>query len=918
MKSTAPTPSVIFDRWLEQQPDSARVVLVCDTDRLLADAKVLDPSAVTDPQGRKWNLAVFRGDQVQFRRSFKTAQAGGRTIIGLIGPSQPDGQVDVSYLSDILSFQEGSPLDLSLPKYLEKFCPQISFPSRPLRHYRNALLARKEELASAGKKITSRWGKPDSWGRPQVAAMVLLAHDPTLSLENVWPDSDDPAEYVAHGLDLLLGRPELAHLRTTVLDLFISATLPAVTDSRPWFVPPPDEIAAFLLLFSHAKQAGLQNPVMQLVGAGLLPADTDWSEFSTLAPHVILQLQRRGAWDHIQFAADDYLTPKRVAKLLALTHPESAKPGDLVKAFAESQIVPVQRVILGRTIAAVIADPHSLHGVTIPPSVKNTEDGKIASGLAFLESWRRIERAISEVVLPAVNPAALLNAIAESAILSAETDLAGMQHAIDRFGDGDLIDSAWKILYGEGGTDLAPLAGSLKDQMRTAVHQWDELLAGFIRKSPAEFCKGGWCSIGYIHARLKAKVDSLSGGDGEGRAWVLVFDGMRYDTWQLVVRPLMAEHFQIVDDRPLFTVPPSYTIVARTSLLAGRLPEEWRGFQGQNTSDESALAAVNLGLTQQEAKTKFRLLKEVETIKARAKIGQSDKESRLVNVLIYGISDDCHDFHGDLAQFHQKIRTDILGNAAHGVAGILDDLVRRIKPGDEVVLVSDHGFTELLDSDGIVVAESECTAGKEGIHWRYALETCPSKYPDAVAVSAIGKEHFLAVGRKWFKRPGSNRKDRYAHGGISIAEMAVPAVTMRLATTKFLRLAIEALPEQIDIQEDAWWEGSISVVNRGTMESAFEITASTSMNERVFSESGSLKPGESRAFQFKLLGKYRETIQREIDSSNTLRAVTFCLTYSAGSGKGGDTQEAKVTVPVAVVPKATKLDTDALSGLDNI
>jgi hypothetical protein len=610
------------------------------------------------------------------------------------------------------------------------------------------------------------------------------------------------------------------------------------------------------------------------------------------------------------------LTSKRIAKLLALTHPGSAGPWDWTKAFSESQIVPVRRAILGRIIAALLADPKDLQAGSL--TAKDTPDEKLDSGIAFLEGWRRIELAIAAEIPLAANPAILLNSIGDSPILGAEADLAGIHHHIDRFGDAELVESAMRVLYGEGGTDLAPVAGSLKDRMRTAVHKWDEVLAGLIRKSPTKFCQGGWCSVGYIRDRLKAKVDSISVGNGEGRVWVLVFDGMRYDTWKLVVRSLLAEHFQIVDDRPVFTIPPSYTTVARTSLLAGRIPGQWQGFQGQSTSDEAALAAVNLGLNQQEAKTKFRLLKEAETIKARTKIGQTDKDSRLVNVLIYGISDDCHDFHGDLAQFHQKIRADILGSAAHGVAGILDDLVRRIKPDDEVVLVSDHGFTELLDADGVEVAESECVAGKEGVHWRYALGMRPAKAPEAVAVTVGDKEHFIAVGRKWFKRPGSNRKDRYSHGGISIAEMTVPAVTMRLATTKYARLAIEGLPDQIEIPEDAWWEGGITVVNRGTMEAAFEITAVTNLTERVLFEAGSLKPGDSRALSLKFLGKYRETIQREIDPSNTLRAVSFRLTYSAGLGKAGEQQDAKVTVPIAVLPKPTKLDTDALSGLDNI
>ena len=42
------------------------------------------------------------------------------------------------------------------------------------------LLARTGELTGAAKKITARWGKPDDWGRAQVAALTLLANAPHL------------------------------------------------------------------------------------------------------------------------------------------------------------------------------------------------------------------------------------------------------------------------------------------------------------------------------------------------------------------------------------------------------------------------------------------------------------------------------------------------------------------------------------------------------------------------------------------------------------------------------------------------------------------------------------------------------------------------------------------------------------------
>lgn len=919
MKTPAPTPSEIFDRWLEQQPESARVVLVFDSDRLLAESRALDPDSVTDPQGRKWHLAVFRGDQVQFRRAFRAARSSGRTIIGLLGPSQPDAVVDVSFIGDILSFQDGTPLDLSLAKYLGRFCPQISFPSRPLRHYRDALLAHKEELASAGKKITARWGKPDSWGQPQVAAMVLLAHAPSLSLEDVWPDADEPADYIAHGISLLLAQPDISHLRAVTLDLLRAAALPVVADHREWFEPDVEDVAAFLVLFAHAREAGLQNPVTQLVGAGLLSSETDWASLAPLAPAVIECLQHLGAWESVQAAADEFTTPKRVAKLLSLTHPGDHSAMAYASAFVASPVLPVRRAILGRVIGSLFADPSELGPVSdlLLPEAKAHTDPRIGDGIAFVASWNRLSTTVAASGPAANNPGTLLKLLGISGALNAENDLTAMHHAIRRFGDADLVDGADRLLYGEGGSDLHPETGSLKDAVRAALQLWDQALAEQIRKSPDDFCKGGWCSVGYIRERLRAKVDSLSLGEGDGRVWVLVFDGMRYDTWQIVVRPLLAEHFQIVEDKPLFTVPPSYTAVARTSLLAGQIAGEWRGFQGQPTSDEATLAAINLGLVAQEAKSKLRLVKEAETFKARTKLGSADKDARLVNVLIYGISDDCHDFHGDLAQFHQKIRTDIVGDPTHAVTGVLDDLLRRVRPNDEIVLVSDHGFTELLDPDGVDVPEAAALNRKDAVHWRYALDIPPGNAPESVEVHALDKRHFVAVGRKWFRRPGSTNRDRYSHGGISIAEMTVPAVAMRLATAKYARLAIEVPEDHIVMGEDTSRNGLVSVVNRGTAECSFELLAVTNLNQRILSERDILKPAESKQYSYVVLGKYAETIHREMDPSTTLRTITFKLIQSA-DGPSMVSREEKLTVTIEVTPKPTKLDTDALSGLDNI
>jgi len=142
---------------------------------------------------------------------------------------------------------------------------------------------------------------------------------------------------------------------------------------------------------------------------------------------------------------------------------------------------------------------------------------------------------------------------------------------------------------------------------------------------------------------------------------------MRFDTWSLVVREILAEHFQITDERPLFCVPPSFTTVARTSLFAE--PRRATGEDFKISTQVTRPPSWRQSRSQQpEAKAKLRLLKEAETLKARAKLAATDTQARLVNVLIYAsrtIATNSRAIMGNSI----KRSLDLIGNRAQGTAG---------------------------------------------------------------------------------------------------------------------------------------------------------------------------------------------------------------------------------------------------------
>jgi hypothetical protein len=938
MATPAHSPREVFEVWLERQAKDARVVLVCDTDHLLADAKVLAKPTVVDPKGRTWQLAAYRGDDLRFRYAFRRAQQAGPTVLVLVGSGLPDARLDVSTLSDLLAHDESTePLDLSLARYLGRFCPQINFPPAPLRHYREALLGRTAELSAAAKKITSRWGRPDDWGRAQVAALVLLAEAPQLALDDLSPELDTPAEAAAHVVRLRVARPELKAVASTVRDYLQAslASIPTHAQLLHWTEPQAEELAAFLVLRAFAAQHQLQNPTAQLTGLGLLPTDCTWPDFEPLTREVLDLLRQQGVWPQIEAAAGNYLTPKRVEKLLTLTGQSLPDGASLATFVARERLLPVRAAVLRRLALRVLAQPSELAAV-ISTWQAQAEDGPVETEVGgavgdaqavqavinLLFVWHRIEATLRQPVPEVNQPPTLLDAYEQAGWHRLDIDLGQLPHLATQAKDAEVLRAVHALAFGEHGDDQRPQPGSLKERVRAAQHRLDERLAALIRPSADDFIAGARCSAHYLRTQLRPTVDALTLGNREGKVWILIFDGMRFDTWRFVVKPLLAEHFTVLDDRPHFCVPPSFTTVARASLLAGGGPKHWQGFQGQWTGDEFTLAARNFGLNQPEAKATLRLQKEAETLKARGKLNKADADATLVNILIYGISDECHDFYGDFGSFQEKIRHDLLGNPAKGMGGILDDLLRRIGPADEVAVISDHGFTELLTGDACPVSPAEVAAVgrnlKDDLQWRYAVGFAPKAAVGTVPVEFDGDLHHMAVGRQWFCREGTKQPARFAHGGCTLAEMVVPAARLKRVTGKAARVVLQGLPELITLAEDAVQEQAFQLRNLGTVPVDFTVEARTNLGEILVQTSAKLTAGESRSFTLRLVGRYRQTPLRDLDPTGTLQAVTLRLRHTNLDGALVEPPDGQITLPIQVKPKATKLDTDALAGLDDL
>src|SRR5262249_8431020 len=150
-----------------------------------------------------------------------------------------------------------------------------------------------------------------------------------------------------------------------------------------------------------------------------------------------------------------------------------------------------------------------------------------------------------------------------------------------------------------------------------------------------------------------------------------------------------------------------------------------------------------------------------------------------------------------------------------GTRGIVDDLRRRVQPGDLVLVTSDHGFQELYSQDAVQIsagAANQRGRGEKDIANPY-LRVAPGK-DWSIGDHVVGPGEELAsdgrkreikstlpVGGTWYQREGG-KPARFAHGGVSLAEMTIPAVLLQPIVQKAARIEFLDLPAELAVDED--------------------------------------------------------------------------------------------------------------------
>jgi hypothetical protein len=890
---------------------------------------------VPDDTCRVWDVVSYRGDDVVTRKAWARAASDGRPVVLLLTRAAGEEAVlDASSIADLASRAEGPIVDLSVLGYFRSIFPKINPPLAALIEHRHAFVEHVEDIARAYPPLRDRWGEPDSWTRGQFLAVFLLARFSGWSLDDLWCSEESPPAFAAHAIGLIChpdvctdDLPRLAeviwessrHLRSHVALSWLDVPAAELDVLR-------DELAAYLAL-DDLDSARPTPHFDTLVRVKLPVTSFDPERVGPAAPAIRAHLKDSGRWGAVLRRSESLLTLARLANVADLLPAGSDTISRIVSSPSIARPIGayvIRKAVLERFGGSSPGWPEWISALASQPLVQRLEGGEtlfpeertyaaLAAAAAEL-CW--VENALGQAAPDFGTAEELLDWYVGNGRHLLEYRVAEAFARIEAIDDPDLHQAGHEFVM--KGHD------ALRHRVRRYLDELDRRLADFVRQNPSVFLAGKRSAIRIIPDLLRT-----GGRMRNRRVWVLVMDGMRYDTWDAVVRPLLTEHFEVVSgiDRAYFSLLPSKTDIARRGLLAVTLGKDWKNYKGYTTKDERILAARSLGVAALEVDAKVAFVTDAETTQARAKLGFNPEQARDVNVLIYPISDDLGHYHNDtLAALNEKVRSQLVSQ--QGMRGIIDDLRRRVRADDFIVVTSDHGFQELFPEDAVTIPAAKLyQAGRteEDVAYRY-LKCAPGKDWGVGEHVVVPWEEYpggkkqviqfcLPVGSTWYQRE-KGKPARFAHGGISLAEMVIPGVLLRPIEQRAARVEYLDLPAELVVAEDELRTVSFEIVNSGNMTSDFELTIRTNLSETLVERKGRLAPGKHEVVTCSVRGIYRTDLNREPVPEKTLSTITASLGHTDHANKMQWPKYGRQVVRVTVKPKPAKIDTDALKAFD--
>ncbi|MCL5958695.1 MAG: PglZ domain-containing protein [Chloroflexi bacterium] len=321
----------------------------------------------------------------------------------------------------------------------------------------------------------------------------------------------------------------------------------------------------------------------------------------------------------------------------------------------------------------------------------------------------------------------------------------------------------------------------------------------------------------FIRRCLKAHWDPE-----KEKAVVLIFDGLRYDIWDELLKPILVDRLEVIEDLPASSLLPTETHITRKAISAGTYPDEFDTGASEDKLLKNALARELNYSTDVKVMSPF-AAGTGETVRYRA--GNLDVyifelcDTELHKIRMRALPDGREVPSRPLAFVYEQHLKSIIDNEVMAI-------VRKLAPQTKVFVVADHGFGRvsrqpLWFADADLNDPTDCSYLNCRLRYPMQQLNLPQKVREnivtftpqqlrmpqkesvagaksgaksgGVAYKEYGAIVFPRIGYS-FRRSGSPyNPDAYSHGGISIQEMLIPMVVLRVKSREEGSLVFEAI-----------------------------------------------------------------------------------------------------------------------------
>lgn len=291
---------------------------------------------------------------------------------------------------------------------------------------------------------------------------------------------------------------------------------------------------------------------------------------------------------------------------------------------------------------------------------------------------------------------------------------------------------------------------------------------------------------------------------GSQKAFVLVFDGMRTDAWDMFLKPVFETRFKVEQEFSGSALLPTETNLSRKAISAGCLPINFLKSKRESTLLENWLEKTL------PYKVNFDVIKDDYTVDSGMTVWY---KSEKLDYIVFNFSDEnLHHNNQELSLIYESTVDRIIREDVHAV-------LREIPDNAIIFVTSDHGFTTMPNKAIPVPAEVSppidtkyrCVRAQE--RFRNNEKDVVTFAADQMHIPTVSSERhtpdfkYIIFPRPTFvfqRATGGHNPDRYSHGGLTMAECLIPMVVIGAKEKKQPIFVIESVRQvNVAIEGDA-------------------------------------------------------------------------------------------------------------------